>query len=242
MFSLEPGGSRAGEAIHFMWRVPPNPENCDNNRAFCLRAWCLTEITTYHTTVKKAMLYAEVVNQSFIHSKAAASVMYKFLTSDHLLREKCKGKADAILMVDMALACQDFDIIQDRPSRIEWTPKEYRICFFFVRSSPSSIYMLVLATAATVRATLINNACQMVYVLTMSITHNVIAWRLRSVALQALHEQVLALVVVGGAVASVAPGVNVPAIAPRGRRRGRDRRHPDEPPATRARKARSRRE
>jgi hypothetical protein len=48
-------------------------------------------------------------------------------------------------------------------------------------------------------------------------------------------------VAIDGAVASVAPGVDVPAIAPHGARRGRGRRHPDEPPKTRPRKARSRR-
>jgi hypothetical protein len=76
----------------------------------------------------------------------------------------------------------------------------------------------------------------------MSIAHNVLAWRLASVAPQGSHEDVLAPVVIGGAVASVAPGVDVPTIAPHGARRGRGRRHPDEPPATRSRKARSRHE
>jgi hypothetical protein len=55
----------------------------------------------------------EVVNKSCIQSNAAASAMLNFLTSDHLPRDKCKGKADAIIMSEMALATQDFDIIQD---------------------------------------------------------------------------------------------------------------------------------
>ena len=63
-----------------------------------------------------------------------------------------------------------------------------------------------------------------------------------SVAPQASHEEALAPVALGGAVALVAPGVDVPpAIVPRGARRGPQRRHPDKPPATRSRKARSRR-
>ena len=61
------------------------------------------------------------------------------------------------------------------------------------------------------------------------------------VAPQASHEDALAPMVIGGATALVTPGVDVPAIAPHGARRGRGRRHPDEPPKTRPRKARSRR-
>ena len=74
----------------------------------------------------------------------------------------------------------------------------------------------------------------------MSIALNVLAWWLPpSVAPQASHEEVLAPVVVGDAVASFAPGVDASTVAcPR----GRNRKHPDEPPATRSRKARSRRE
>ena len=39
--------------------------------------------------------------------------MYNFLTGDHPPRGKCKGKANAIIMTEMALATQDFNIIQD---------------------------------------------------------------------------------------------------------------------------------
>ena len=96
-----------------MWKIPPNPEDRDENKAFRLKSECLTDITTYHTRVKKALFYAEVVNQSFIHFKAAARDMHNILTDYHLPRDKCKGKADAIIMSEMALATQDFDIIQD---------------------------------------------------------------------------------------------------------------------------------
>ena len=91
----------------------PNPQDRDDNRAFRLQAECLTGITTYHTRVKKAVFYTEVVNQSFIHSKPVASAMYNFLTGDHLPRDKCKGKGNATIMASMALATQDFDKIQD---------------------------------------------------------------------------------------------------------------------------------
>jgi hypothetical protein len=72
MLSWKPGGTRAEEVVHFVWRIPPNQKDRDENRAFRLPAKCLPELPTYHTRVKKAVFYAEVVNQSFIHSKAAA--------------------------------------------------------------------------------------------------------------------------------------------------------------------------
>jgi hypothetical protein len=39
--------------------------------------------------------------------------MYKILTGDHLPRDICKGKDNALEMAEMALAIQDFDIMQD---------------------------------------------------------------------------------------------------------------------------------
>ncbi len=39
--------------------------------------------------------------------------MYNYLTGDHLPRERCKGKGNAMDMARLALASQDFDIIQD---------------------------------------------------------------------------------------------------------------------------------
>ena len=65
------------------------------------------------------------------------------------------------------------------------------------------------------------------------------AWCVASVAPHASHEEVLAPVAAGSAVASFALGVDVPTFA---RPRGRNRKHLDEPLATRSRKARSRRE
>ncbi len=39
--------------------------------------------------------------------------MYKHLTEDILPRDKCKGKGNARIVAEMALASQDFDLIQD---------------------------------------------------------------------------------------------------------------------------------
>ena len=39
--------------------------------------------------------------------------MYKILTGDNLPSERCKGKDQAIRVAELALATQDFDIIQD---------------------------------------------------------------------------------------------------------------------------------
>jgi len=38
MFSWKPGGTRAGEAAHFVWRVPLDKLRQDNNKAFRLQA------------------------------------------------------------------------------------------------------------------------------------------------------------------------------------------------------------
>jgi hypothetical protein len=39
--------------------------------------------------------------------------MFKHLTGDILPRDRCKGKDVAIAMAELALATQDFDLIQD---------------------------------------------------------------------------------------------------------------------------------
>jgi hypothetical protein len=39
--------------------------------------------------------------------------MYKHLTGDTLPRDRSKGKDSAILLAEMALATQDFDLISD---------------------------------------------------------------------------------------------------------------------------------
>jgi hypothetical protein len=60
------------------------------------------------------LFLATVVRPSFIVSKAAACAMYMHLTEDHLpIDHYCKGKTNAILVAELALATQDFDIIQD---------------------------------------------------------------------------------------------------------------------------------
>ena len=62
MFSWKPGGGRAGEAVHFVWRVPLDKIQQDNNKTFRLQVYCLADITTYHTRVKKAVFFATVVH------------------------------------------------------------------------------------------------------------------------------------------------------------------------------------
>jgi len=113
MFSWKPGGGRAGEAVHVVWRIPRSPSDRDDNKAFRLQTECLNEISIYHTRVKKAIFLATTVHPSFIDSKIAACPVYKYLIGDNLPRDKCKGKDQAIQMAEMALATQDFDIIQD---------------------------------------------------------------------------------------------------------------------------------
>jgi len=59
------------------------------------------------------LFLASVVHPSFITSKADARAMYKHLTGDTLPRDRSKGKDSAILLAEMALATQDFDLISD---------------------------------------------------------------------------------------------------------------------------------
>jgi hypothetical protein len=73
----------------------------------------LANIPTYHSGVKKAVFWVIVVNPSFIHSKAVACAIYKYLTGNLLPRERCKGKDDVLVMAEVALATQDPDIIHD---------------------------------------------------------------------------------------------------------------------------------
>jgi len=108
-----PGGGRAGEAVRILWRIPPSLPDRGDNKAFQLQAECLASVSTYHTRVKKAIFFATVVHSSFIDSKAVACAMYRHMTRDHLPLERCKEKKSAIIAAEMALASQDFSIIQD---------------------------------------------------------------------------------------------------------------------------------
>jgi hypothetical protein len=75
IFSWKPGGSRASEAFHFVWRIPNNVSDRKDNKAFTLQTECLAEIATYHSRVKKTLYLATVVRPSFIVSKADACTM-----------------------------------------------------------------------------------------------------------------------------------------------------------------------
>ena len=103
----------AGEAVHVLWRIPQSLPDRDENKAFQLQAKCLANVSTYHTRVKKAIFLATVVHPSSIDSKASACAMCKHLTGDDLSLERCKWKKSAIIVAEMALASQDFSIIQD---------------------------------------------------------------------------------------------------------------------------------
>ena len=105
--------SRAGEAVHFVWRIPLDPSDRDENKAFQLQTECLANIKTYYSRVTKTMFLATVVSPSFINSKAAACAIYTYLTGDLLPRERCKGKDDALVVAEVALAAQDPDTIPD---------------------------------------------------------------------------------------------------------------------------------
>jgi hypothetical protein len=52
------------------------------------------------------------VSQRCINSKADACAIYKYLNGDLLPRDRCKGKEDALLMAEVALAAQDSDVVR----------------------------------------------------------------------------------------------------------------------------------
>jgi hypothetical protein len=108
-----PGGGRAGEAVHILLRIPASLPDRDDNKAFQLHPECLAGVSTYHTRGKKAILFATAVHPSFIDSKVTACAMYRHLTGDHLPLQRCKEKKTTIIFAEMALASQDFSIIQD---------------------------------------------------------------------------------------------------------------------------------
>ena len=84
-----------------------------DNKDFQLQTECLNDIALSHTRVKKALFLSTHVYPSFIDSKTSACAKYHYLTRDHLPRERCKGKDNAIEMARMALVSHDFDIIHD---------------------------------------------------------------------------------------------------------------------------------
>ena len=78
---------------------------------------------------KTAMFFSTVVHPSFVYSKAAACAMYTHLPGDHLPRGQCKGKNNAIIMAEMALATQDFDIIHEL-RKLNSRPKKTTFDYF----------------------------------------------------------------------------------------------------------------
>jgi len=147
MFSWRPGGSRAGEAVHVVWRIPNCRAERDDNKAFQLQTESLKEISLYQTRVKKALFLSTVIHPSFIDSKAAACAMYNYLTRDHLPRERCKGKgSNAMDMTRLALASQDFDIIQIL-RELNGRPRNTLFDVFWGEIKPPLNLMLGLTTA-----------------------------------------------------------------------------------------------
>ena len=97
----------------FFWRIPQDPQDRDENKGFPLQAECLSEITTSHSRVKRAVFFSTIASPSCIGSKADASVIYMHLKGDQLPHNKGRTEDSAILMAAMALATQDFDIAHD---------------------------------------------------------------------------------------------------------------------------------
>eukprot|EP00873_Tetraselmis_striata_P001256 jgi/Tetstr1/421520/TSEL_012467.t1 len=76
----------------------------------------VTDVTSgfdKYRRLRKALFVAHVVNPTFIKTKAAAQAIYEYITSDRLPKQRAAGHDHAILMSELALSCQDFDIIAD---------------------------------------------------------------------------------------------------------------------------------
>jgi hypothetical protein len=61
--------------------------------------------------VKKAMFLATFARLTFVQSKAAFVSLYKIITGDISPRKRCKVKGHAIVIAEISLAMQDFDIV-----------------------------------------------------------------------------------------------------------------------------------
>ena len=113
MFSWRKGGSRAGESVNIIWRIPRcTTERCEN-RAFQSQTASLNMITKYAGRVARQIFIAHTVNPSFISSKAAAMAIYEYVSGEMMPRDANKAKDTAIRMAELVLSTQDFDIVQD---------------------------------------------------------------------------------------------------------------------------------
>ena len=112
LFWWEPGGSRGGEAVRIIWRVPRDVKLLDENKAFQLQTECLQNVTIYQSRAAKTTFLASAVTSSFIKTKAGVIAMYEHITGNRLPHDAGKSCV-AVRMAQMALATQDFDIVQD---------------------------------------------------------------------------------------------------------------------------------
>jgi hypothetical protein len=113
MFSWRKGGSRAGESVNIIWRIPRTENTRCENLAFQSQTASLNMITKYAGRVARQIFIAHTVNPSFISSKAAAMAIYEYVSGERLPRDANKAKDTAIRMAELVLSTQDFNIVQD---------------------------------------------------------------------------------------------------------------------------------
>ena len=76
MFSWKKGGSRAGELVNILWRIPSCEEERCENLAFQSQIVSLARITIYARRVKRQMFFSLALKLSFISSTSVAMALY----------------------------------------------------------------------------------------------------------------------------------------------------------------------
>ena len=98
MFSWRKSGSRDGESVNIIWRIPKTENMRCENMAFQSQTASLNIITKYAGRVARQIFIAHTVNPSFISSKAAAMAIYEYVNGEKLPRDANKAKDTAIRM------------------------------------------------------------------------------------------------------------------------------------------------
>jgi hypothetical protein len=113
-WEFQKGGSRAGEAVHVIWRIPRNITLRCETTSMRLSLECAADVSLYQTRAQKTLFFATTMNPSFISSKVAAAALWHYITGgDHLPRDSTKARRDAIAVATLALDTQDFELVKD---------------------------------------------------------------------------------------------------------------------------------
>ena len=88
LWSFKKGGSRAGEAIYIIWRVPALSTDRDETAQARVVARCMKGVPVYLSRLQKQLFVAHVVDCDFIKGRSRAQAVYEFITGNVLPSEK----------------------------------------------------------------------------------------------------------------------------------------------------------